>query len=266
MKVGEMQFQGRTEVHPTSYSLEGTMPLLEPDIAGNKPMGVAFATAMLRQLAHPEQDVRFEAFVRGYPVRHTSCRELLTLRPEEEELLRLALSDYPTPPRVLDIGCGIGRHLFCAIGRRADAQVWGVEYSTMLRDYCAGIIPAGNWLRSFSEVPDNERFDLVLLMGNGLGIFGSEEDAKEGLRRIFRLLANGGSLLVEACPLGPADYSEIEMEIRYQGILDGPFPWGFASDDWLLRELQAVGYTMPPIRRDSSVGMGAFIYLARKPE
>jgi len=35
-------------------------------------------------------------------------------------------------------------------------------------------------------------------MGNGLGIFGSEEDAKEGLRRIYRLLANGGSLLVEA--------------------------------------------------------------------
>ncbi|MEI8374999.1 MAG: class I SAM-dependent methyltransferase [Planctomycetota bacterium] len=116
------------------------MPLLEPDIADNRPMGVAFATAMLRQLAHPEQDVRFEAFVRGYPVRQTPCRELLTLRPEEKELLRLALSDYPTPPRVLDIGCGIGRHLSYAIGLRAESQVWGVEYSSILRDYCAGIL------------------------------------------------------------------------------------------------------------------------------
>ncbi|MEI8374997.1 MAG: class I SAM-dependent methyltransferase [Planctomycetota bacterium] len=246
------------------------MPLLEPDVADNRPMGVAFATAMLRQLTHPEQDVRFLTCLSDGGECWASCRVFLSVRREEEKLLRLALSNYPTPPRVLDIGCGIGRHLSYAIGLRGDAQVLGVEYSSILRDHCAGIIPAGTWLRSFSEVPDSERFDLVLLMGNGLGIFGSEEDAKEGLRRIYRLLANGGFLLVETGY--PHGYFEAEMEIRFQEIVDGPwlvdgpFPWGFASDTWLSRELLAAGYTLPTPKERSSVGMGAFIYLARKPD
>jgi hypothetical protein len=74
-------------------------------------------------------------------------------------------------------------------------------------------------------------------MGNGLGIFGTEATTREQLQRIRRLLTLGGSVLIESGNPFGGDFYEATHEIQYRGTVDGPFKWGYATHDWLLREL-----------------------------
>ena len=96
-------------------------------------------------------------------------------------------------------------------------------------------------------------------MGNGLGVFGSEENTRQQLRFIKSLLTDVGCILLESSPLR-SPFFETRMTIEYDGETDGPFSWGFASEDWVTEEMREIGLAHWTAKRNQ---MGGVIGVAR---
>ncbi|WP_295393161.1 trans-aconitate 2-methyltransferase [uncultured Thiodictyon sp.] len=191
---------------------------------------------------HRIGDVQFCMRIVGGPEIECSCRDFLHLRPEEEALLRGCL-DGLRIVRTLDIGCGIGRHSALVQSLVPHAAITLVESDKQLRDYCAERIAGARVFEHFDDLPADSRFDLAILMGNGLGIFGTEDATLQALQRLHGLMAPEGSVLIESGSFTQDDFSSARHEIEYDGAVDGPFTWGYATRRWLQRSLDAVGFT-----------------------
>jgi SAM-dependent methyltransferase len=162
----------------------------------NSNMG-AFSRAMLDQVADPNRDVRFEFAVQGGPTISCSCRDFVVVRPEEERLIREWLAGKDKP-RVLDIGCGIGRHSALVRRLAPGAEITLVEIDPGLRAYACAEVAGSVGHALLQNLPGDARFDCVFLLGNSLGIFGTEQETRDGLKRIHGLVADGGSVLIES--------------------------------------------------------------------
>jgi len=201
----------------------------------------AFAAAMFTQMRKPERDVSFRMRIVDGHAMECPCRDFLELRREEKTLIGASLGRQQTP-HVLDIGCGVGRHSIFVQSLAPHAAITLVESDQELRDYCMRRITGASGYEQFDDLPADSRFNLGLLMGNGLGIFGTEEAAFHGLEKLHGLMDANGSVLIEAGNFAPCEYYAARHEIEYDGIVDGPFTWGYATRDWLQRTLAAVGF------------------------
>ena len=222
----------------------------------------AFAQAMFDQLKQPDRDVRFHMRIVGGSGIDCPCRDFLYLRTEEQSLVRACLGGGQEP-RVLDIGCGIGRHSAFAHSLSPHARITIVEIDQNLRDYCISVVPVADAYKQFSDVPADAHFDTVLLMGNGLGIFGSETMTRQQLQRLHSLVADGGSVLIESGNFTASNFYSAQHEIEYNGAVDGPFTWGYATREWLQRELVNAGFKIVSVT-PSSRGRSFFICHAKK--
>ena len=221
----------------------------------------AFAQAMIDALTHPEREVFFNMQAVGGPTIPCSARDFLSLRPQEEDIIKQSLSSLEAP-RILDIGCCVGRHLRFIQGIKAQSHLHGVEINATLRNICAEALPNATLVKQLGDIPDQHKFHLILLMGNGLGIFGSEQSTRNGLRRIHALLAQDGSLLLESGNPFRQNFTEIKHYIEYCGLIDDPFLWGYASENWVCRELEDAGFVVRAICQISRPGP-FFIFYAR---
>ena len=222
----------------------------------------AFAQAMFDQLRQPDRDVKFHMRIVGGSGIYCPCRDFLYLRTEEQSLVRECLGGEQEP-RVLDIGCGIGRHSAFAHSLSPHARITIVEIDQNLRDYCSSVVPVADAYKQFSDVPADAHFDTVLLMGNGLGIFGSETMTRQQLQRLHSLVADGGSVLIESGNFTASNFYSAQHEIEYEGSVDGPFTWGYATREWLQRELVNAGFKIVSVT-PSSRGRSFFICHAKK--
>lgn len=191
-----------------------------------------------------------------------SCRDFLHLRIEEQSLIHDCL-DGRQEPRILDIGCGIGRHSVFAHSLSPHSRITLVEIDQRLREYCISIIPDASSYEQFGDVPTDAHFDTVFLMGNGLGIFGSEPATRQQLQRLHGLVADGGSVLIESGNFASGSFHTIQHEIKYDGSVDGSFTWGYATREWLQRELVNAGFKVVSVT-PSSHGRSFFICHAKK--
>ena len=222
----------------------------------------AFGQAMFDQLQRPDCDIKFRMRLVDGPGLDCSCRDFLSLRPEEESLVRDCLADRQES-RILDIGCGIGRHSILARSLSPHVRVTVVEVDQQLRDHCISEVPDAVGYGQFSDVPAGASFDAVFLLGNGLGIFGDERTTCEQFQRLHSLVVDGGCVLIESGnPFGNGFRAE-QHEIQYGDSVDGPFPWGYATRDWLRRELVKVGFEIVTIE-PSSISPPFFICHAKK--
>jgi len=173
------------------------------------------------------------------PVRHP-CGDYLTLR--EEEALMLDGIALPPEAAVLDLGCGLGRHLQHLRRRHPGARLFGVERCDGLRAHCEQTLPGpAHFFASEDALPRGQRYDLILLLGNGLGLFGAEADAHAGLARLLDALAPGGCVLLETGQQPGCGYRASAVEITWRGHRDGPFTWGGGTRAWVRDTLQALG-------------------------
>ena len=98
--------------------------------------------------------------------------------------------------RVLDIGCGAGRHTLYLQER--GLEVTAVDNSPKAIEVCrlrgvkdARILPITKISRHI------EPFDSIIMMGNNFGLFANPQRAKRLLRRFHNLTFPGGTLITE---------------------------------------------------------------------
>jgi SAM-dependent methyltransferase len=214
----------------------------------------AFAQSMFDQLLHPDRNVLFHMRIVGGPGMDCSCRDFLHLRNEEQSLISTCLSNRQEP-RILDIGCGIGRHSAFVRTLSSQARITVVEINQRLRDYCISVVPGTLGYEQFGYVPDDARFDIVFLMGNGLGVFGDEITTRQQLQRLLNLVADDGCVLIESGNFSGGSFYAAKHEIEYGGFVDGPFTWGYATLEWLQKELIKGGFEINSVTPSNHGGL-----------
>ena len=136
---------------------------------------------------------------------------------------------------VLDIGCGVGRHVIAL--RRRGVRAVGVEISAVAtaiaRERGAEVIQA-----SAFEHPTTSEWKTVLLLDGNIGIGG---DATRLLRRSAALLVAGGTVLVEL--EAPASAPRAQR-VRLEGARAASswIPWHFVGCEEIDRLSAASGF------------------------
>lgn len=221
-----------------------------------------FGRAMLDEIESGQRK-QFTMEERGGHSLRMNCSDFLGLRDEEREILRDL--QLPDAAHILDYGCGAGRYLqHISENLNPNASLVGIEPCDLLREHCRGCLgPEATLVSSYAELA-NQDSDLILLVGNGLGVLGREESAREGLASLVSRLRPGGRLLVESGNPFGAGYAAREFRIRYGNQTDDWFWWGFSDEAWLRHTLSELGCSVRRIIQSAAPGGCFFFILAQR--
>ncbi|MFF3765195.1 methyltransferase domain-containing protein [Streptomyces sp. NPDC001922] len=125
--------------------------------------------------------------------------------------------------RVLDIGCGAGRHVLELARRGSD--VTGIDVSPTVADIARRRGARARCADVFDYLDDcpDQPFDTFLMGGANLGILGSRERGRELLRRLRRVANPGARLLgVSSDPLDTAN--PVHHEYARLNVASGRMP------------------------------------------
>jgi len=151
----------------------------------------------------------------------------------EQKALQLAKGN------VLDIGCGAGSHAL-ALQNERNLEVTAIDISENAVRACQlrGIenVKVANIL----DLDEENKFDTILLLMNGTGIFGTLKETDTYLQKLKSLLHENGQILIDSSDLIymydqdedgayciPADgyYGELTFTLQYKGETEDTFPW-----------------------------------------
>lgn len=200
-------------------------------------MNTAFGRAMMESI-NSDQPQTFQ-MRSGAHLWAASCGTFLNLRGEEIRLLdTIALPEKGT---VLDYGCGIGRYLHHIRARHSSVHCYGIEPCDLMRGHCEEHIKPPCVFSSSYEVLPPTQYDLILLVGGGLGVLGNEESARRRLESLVNSLNPGGRIIVETIRPPGEGYQSPELTIEYREWRDGPYAWGCADQNWLATFFKTLG-------------------------
>ena len=150
--------------------------------------------------------------------------------------------------KTLDVGCGAGSHSLYLQEKGFD--VMGIDTSKGAIEVCK--------LRGLQNAKNidllqlnNEKFDTILLLMNGTGIFQNLENTSKYLNHLKSLLNLKGQILIDSSDLQymydpteeggimvPADryYGELDFTMRYKGMESEPMEWLYL-DEKLFEEI-----------------------------
>lgn len=157
--------------------------------------------------------------------------------------------------KVLDVGCGAGSHSLY-LQKEKNLEVTAIDISEKAVEACR--------LRGISDVlkidilefNSIEKFDTILLLMNGTGIFGKLEHVSKYLEKLKSLLAENGQILIDSSDIiymfdededggkwitGNAYYGELEFTISYKGEKEAPFSWLYMDYNTLQNAADANG-------------------------
>ena len=157
--------------------------------------------------------------------------------------------------KVLDVGCGAGSHSLY-LQKEKNLEVTAIDISEKAVEACQ--------LRGISDVlkidilefNSIEKFDTILLLMNGTGIFGKLEYVSKYLEKLKSLLAENGQILIDSSDIiymfdededggkwitGNAYYGELEFTISYKGEKEAPLPWLYMDYNTLQNAADANG-------------------------
>lgn len=141
--------------------------------------------------------------------------------------------------RVLDIGCGAGIHALYLQNNGLDVKA--IDTSAGAIEVCK--------LQGIRDVEridvlhlKEEKFDTLLILMNGTGIFRNMKEMPTYLRHLKSLLKPNGQILIDSSDLkymydsneemGNIDgyYGELEFVMRYKGMESLPFDWLYLDE------------------------------------
>ena len=144
--------------------------------------------------------------------------------------------------KVLDVGCGAGSHSLYLQNER-NLDVYSIDISQNAIEACQlrGLKNAKvqNILEMDSDNTEN-RFDTILLLMNGTGIFGTLKETTKFLQKLRSLLNPNGQILIDSSDIiymfdndedggkwipSNGYYGELTFTIRYKNEKEDEFPW-----------------------------------------
>ena len=151
----------------------------------------------------------------------------------EQKALQLAKG------KVLDVGCGAGSHAL-ELQNERKLNVTAIDISENAVKACQlrGIenVKVANIL----DLDTENKFDTILLLMNGTGIFGTLNETAKYLQKLKSVLNEAGQILIDSSDLIymfdqdedgaysiPADgyYGELTFTVQYKGETEETFPW-----------------------------------------
>ncbi len=123
--------------------------------------------------------------------------------------------------RVLDIGCGGGKHAIHF--QQKGLEVIGIDNSPLAIEVCElrGLQHA--WVKGIEDIsPSWGLFDTILLLGNNWGLLANREKAKRILRNLYQCTTPDAKILAETLdPYGIAFESEEDRDYQSWNRLRG---------------------------------------------
>lgn len=140
--------------------------------------------------------------------------------------------------KVLDVGCGAGSHsLYLQNDKNLNVTSIDISKNAIQACQLRGLKNAK--VQNILDL-ENEKFDTILLLMNGTGIFGTLAETSNYLQKLKNLLTPNGQILIDSSDIIymfdedddgskwiPADryYGELTFTISYKNQIDEPFPW-----------------------------------------
>ena len=154
----------------------------------------------------------------------------------EQKALQLARG------KILDVGCGAGIHsLYLQNEKKLDIHSIDISKNAVAACKLRGLknVQVQNILEIDSNSSVN-KFDTILLLMNGTGIFGTLKNTSQYLQKLKNLLNPGGQILIDSSDIIymfdadedgayqiPANgyYGELQFTVSYKGEKEDSFPW-----------------------------------------
>lgn len=195
------------------------------------------------------------------PVAHL-FREFKDMNPIEQKALELAKG------KVLDVGAAAGPHtLFLQDLRKL--EVIALDVSPKSIEVCK-LRGVKNAVCSSVLEFEGEKFDTILLLMNGTGIFQTFDKIQIYLEKLYSLLNKNGQILIDGTDLiymysqvnGPdlpieRYYGEVDYYLSYKGEKENPMTWLYLDYGSLKQFARNQGFSSEMVMRDENA------YLAR---
>ncbi|WP_276379897.1 bifunctional 2-polyprenyl-6-hydroxyphenol methylase/3-demethylubiquinol 3-O-methyltransferase UbiG [Flavobacterium sp. H4147] len=185
---------------------------------------------------------------------HNSPEDIITetsISEEDEMSVAYLFRSYDEMPKIeqkalqlasgktLDVGCGAGSHSLSLQNDR-NLDVTSIDISEKAIETC---VIRGLKKAKKANILDfeGEKFDTILLLMNGTGIFGKLKNCNSYLSKLKSLLNPGGQILIDSSDIIymfdededggkwiPSDneyYGELIFNISYKGEKEEPFDW-----------------------------------------
>jgi len=151
----------------------------------------------------------------------------------EQKALQLATG------KILDVGCGAGSHSLSLQNDR-NLDVTSIDISEKAIETCKLRGVKNAKVQNILDY-EGEKFDTIILLMNGVGIFGKLENCNTFLSKLKSLLNPGGQILLDSSdiiymfdededggkwiPSNNDYYGELVFNISYKGEKEEPFDW-----------------------------------------
>ncbi|TDS59564.1 class I SAM-dependent methyltransferase [Myroides indicus] len=176
---------------------------------------------------------------------------------------------------ILDVGCGAGSHSLHLLKKGFDVQSIDISQNAIEACRIRGINQA-----EVCDVLDlkNQKFDTILLLMNGTGIFGRLKHITKYLQHLKSLLHPGGQILMDSSdliymfdededggkwiPMDNKDYyGELVFTIQYKGETEIPFNWLYLDYNTLQNAAIANGFKTELLAEGNNCDYLAKLYL-----
>jgi SAM-dependent methyltransferase len=141
--------------------------------------------------------------------------------------------------KVLDIGCGAGSHSLVLQNERS-LEITAIDISENAVKACQLRGLKNVFVQDILDLDVTIKFDTIILLMNGTGIFGTLKETGKYLQKLKSLLNENGQILIDSSDLIymydqdedgaysiPADgyYGELTFTVQYKGETEDTFPW-----------------------------------------
>ena len=144
--------------------------------------------------------------------------------------------------KILDVGCGAGSHSLY-LQNEKNLEVLAIDISEYAINACQLRGIKNTKVQNILDLDSSDsasKYDTILLLMNGTGIFGTLKDTSKYLQKLKSLLNPHGQILIDSSDIIymfdedeegafsiPAEgyYGELEFTVSYKAEKENPFPW-----------------------------------------